>query len=109
MSAKGCFFTISICAVILAFTLFAGINIFYQADKNYGKKIDDNGQEITAIIVNKDKKKRNKTTRFNYTYKGKEYSSTEAERKLYNTKSPGDSIPIKIDSTAPQNAYVIGF
>lgn len=108
MSSKGCFFTAFICAAILAFTLFAGVNIFYQADKNYRKKIDDNGQEITAIVLSKDKK-RTKTTRFSYTYKGKEYSSTEAGRKLYNTSSPGDYIPIKIDTTAPQNAYVIGF
>ncbi len=80
-----------------------------QNDRRYMKSIDKNGYDGAGIVyenVYRNGRLGRPYAKIRYSYKGKHYTSSDRNASF--NYSLGDSVKIKIDSTNPGRAYIIG-
>lgn len=92
--------------LLLLAIFFGGPIISKLYDRNYRSVIDKNGVITKAVIYDR-KTYKGKTIHFSYSYNGLEYSNNEQSECLFYLLNIRDTIIIKVDSTQPQNSYIL--
>lgn len=93
--------------IAMVFAIYFGGNYLSGlADKSYKKSIDKHGIVIPATVTMK-KYLKGRYVVFAYEYKGIKYSNKEQNREYYGVAEIGDRIIIKIDTTNPEDSYII--
>jgi hypothetical protein len=92
--------------LLLFLIIWGGPFLSSTIDKNYRKKINENGIDCLAEVFLKKTHKGN-TVHFKYYYKGVLYRNNEQNDSLFNMLNIGDTIYIKLDTTNPDDSYII--
>jgi hypothetical protein len=107
--------TKKIISTIISLTLFILIliGILYfgplgqkELEKSFRKGIDKNGY-ITKALVSEKRYLKGHYVVYRFYYKGENYKNKEQSNELYESLNIGDSIDIRIDSTNPDDSYIL--
>lgn len=103
----GCLKTIIVFIVTICAILFGGLGLSKWIATNDRSTVDKHGLVLKAVVVRKNSNSKGQSTFYKFRYKNKEFISNEGGADLYNMYSIGDTITIRIDTTDPENTYVI--
>lgn len=103
---KSCLCNALLCLACMAAIYFGGIAFLRWLDRGDRSRIDRNGAQVQAIVYRKTYQKGH-LVYFEYTYKGLKYYNHEQGNDLYDTLELGETVTIKLDSTAPEDSYII--
>lgn len=87
--------------------LFGGLALSKWLNTKARNQVDKNGIYVKAIVFQKNANSKGRTTWFKFSYKNKEYFSSEGGHELYETFSIGDTIIVKVDTLDLKNTYVV--
>ena len=92
--------------LLVLLILFGGPFLSKSYDKNYREAIDKNSTLAAAEVFNKKTHKGN-SVHFKYYYKDKLYTNHEQNDSLFDALRIGDVIVVVIDTTNPEDSYVL--
>ena len=103
----GCLKTALVFILTIAAILFGGLGLTKWMDSNARNKVDKHGTFLKAVVTRKTSNSKGQSTFYKFQYKNKEFVSSEGGTVLHDMVSIGDTISIKVDTTDPENTYVI--